>query len=79
MTGAILRDANCSLDKYKSFKSLEEYQNKENRRLANIPLKDLKVYIEIFKKNPNKETLVSIYTQIAKKNIQKYFLTSFKF
>ena len=56
-----------------SFKSLEEYQNKENRRLANIPLKDLKVYIEIFKKNPNKETLVSIYTQIAKKISKNIF------
>ena len=56
-----------------SFESLEEYQNKKNRRLANIPPKDLTSYIEIFKKNPNKETLVSIYTQIAKKISKKIF------
>ena len=56
-----------------SFESLEEYQNKKNRRLANIPQKDLTSYIEIFKKNPNKETLISIYTQIAKKISKNIF------
>ena len=56
-----------------SFESLEEYQNKKNRRLANIPPKDLTSYIEIFKKNPNRETLVSIYTQIAKKISKNIF------
>ena len=56
-----------------SFEALEEYKDKKNRRLANISSKDLATYVEIFKKNPNKETLVNIYTQIAKKLISNTF------
>jgi len=56
-----------------SFEALEEYKDKKNRRLANISSKDLITYLEIFKKNPIKETLVNIYTQIAKKLISNTF------
>jgi len=56
-----------------SFETLEEYKDKKNRRLANISSKDLTTYVEIFKKNPNKETLINIYTQIAKKLISNTF------
>ena len=56
-----------------SFEALEEYKNKKNRRLANIPSLDLEAYIKIFKKNPKKEILINIYTQIAKKLISNIF------
>jgi Alw26I/Eco31I/Esp3I family type II restriction endonuclease len=56
-----------------SFEALEEYKDKKNRRLANMSSKDLATYVEIFKKNPNKETLVNIYIQIAKKLISNTF------
>ena len=56
-----------------SFQALEEYKDKENRRLANIPNQDLENYIERFKKNPKKETLINIYNDVAKKLISEYF------
>ena len=56
-----------------SFQALEEYKDKKNRRLANIPSQDLEAYVEIFKKDPKKKTLVNIYTKVATKLISSVF------
>jgi len=57
----------------KSFEYLKKYKNKKNRKLSNLAEKNINNYINAFRKNPKKETLLKIFQDNAKQLIDRYF------